>query len=303
MKLFISCSRKDKEIAYFYKNALYEIGIDAITVASFKLGGNFFDALKYEINSADGVLILLTKNFLSSAWAEAEMQYILSLGMNGSKICILAEKFIELPLFLQNYSYYMIETIEQPNKILLANIVISLMPTSPKDDIKSSVESRDTLINVDFTPAKKQIMIAQKEITINVNQSWIEKIKNNKLNVELLKPREFEEIVAELYYKMGYSVELTQATRDGGKDIIASYMDKFGDCFIHYIECKKYRADRPIGVSLVKELAATIDDKKVNAGVIVTTSYFSPDAAAFGERHNTRIKLKKFLDLLKSFNN
>jgi hypothetical protein len=36
-----------------------------------------------------------------------------------------------------------------------------------------------------------------------------------------LEPRQFEELIAELFSRMGYVVELTNRTRDGGKDICA----------------------------------------------------------------------------------
>ena len=43
-------------------------------------------------------------------------------------------------------------------------------------------------------------------------------------NPELLKDlsrRLFEEVIAEVFHALGYEVELTKRTRDGGNDIIA----------------------------------------------------------------------------------
>ena len=37
-----------------------------------------------------------------------------------------------------------------------------------------------------------------------------------------LSPRRFEELIAEVCHRMGYKVELTPATRDGGRDIVAT---------------------------------------------------------------------------------
>lgn len=36
-----------------------------------------------------------------------------------------------------------------------------------------------------------------------------------------LSPREFEEVIAELFQRWGYAVELTPQTRDGGRDVLA----------------------------------------------------------------------------------
>lgn len=91
-----------------------------------------------------------------------------------------------------------------------------------------------------------------------------------------LRPREFEFFVASLYEKIGFNVEITQETRDGGKDIIATRE-------IHQnkekllIECKRY-IDEPIRVNLVRELWGTVVRARVNRGVLVTTSRFTPDA-------------------------
>lgn len=48
-------------------------------------------------------------------------------------------------------------------------------------------------------------------------------LKNNPLYVYQLSPREFEEVVAELFKAKGYEVKLTPATRDGGRDIIVKH--------------------------------------------------------------------------------
>lgn len=44
--------------------------------------------------------------------------------------------------------------------------------------------------------------------------------------------------MAEIYSKLGYKVEHTQKTKDGGKDIIIRKPEILGD-FIYYVELKK----------------------------------------------------------------
>lgn len=92
-----------------------------------------------------------------------------------------------------------------------------------------------------------------------------------------LTPREFEEFMAQLYNKLGYNVELTPKTRDGGKDIILRKPDVLGD-MVYYVECKRYKEKNKIGLDVVQRLAGIIETDKVNGGVIATTSYLSPIA-------------------------
>ena len=78
--------------------------------------------------------------------------------------------------------------------------------------------------------------------------------------------------MAEIYNKLGYKVECTQSTRDGGKDIIIRKPEILGD-FIYYVECKKYAAKRHIGVGIIRNLIGTVDTDRVNGGILATTSF------------------------------
>ena len=119
--------------------------------------------------------------------------------------------------------------------------------------------------------------------------------KNNKAIFDLT-PRQFEEFVAELMEKRGYRVDLTKATRDGGKDLIIANHADIGD-FIFYVECKKYAPTNPVGVNLVRELAGTVLADRVTAGIMVTSSYFSPDAINYSNQLKHQLSLVDFLKL------
>ena len=106
-----------------------------------------------------------------------------------------------------------------------------------------------------------------------VNDSVLKFLSENPEELYKLKPREFEEVMAEIYNRLGYDVELTKKTRDGGKDIILRKSDLVGD-FIYYVECKKYSSNRPLGIGLVREVLGTIITDKVNGGIIATTFFF-----------------------------
>ena len=129
-----------------------------------------------------------------------------------------------------------------------------------------------------------------------VNSNALQWLKMRPENMYKLKPREFEELMAELMVKRGYKVDLTQPTRDGGKDLIVARHDDFGN-FIYYIECKQYDAKNAVGVNLVRELMGAVHADQVTAGIMITSSYFSPDAIAYSKRVKHQMSLVDFIKL------
>jgi len=99
-----------------------------------------------------------------------------------------------------------------------------------------------------------------------------------------------------LWRKGGYKVDLTKATRDGGKDLIIANHSDIGN-FIFYVECKKYSPTIPVGVNLVRELAGTVLADRVTAGIMVTSSYFSPDAINYSTQVKHQLSLIDYLKL------
>jgi Restriction endonuclease len=90
--------------------------------------------------------------------------------------------------------------------------------------------------------------------------------------------RVFEEIVAEIFRKFGYEIELTKRTRDGGKDIIA--LRKNGDKVTErlLIECKHWQSK--IDVNPIRNLVgvAVTQDELPTGIILATTSTFTEDA-------------------------
>jgi HJR/Mrr/RecB family endonuclease len=109
--------------------------------------------------------------------------------------------------------------------------------------------------------------------------------------------RKFEELVAELMEKDGYSVELTPQSRDGGVDIYAVRSDAYGR-FLVIVDCKKYSKDNPIGPELVRTLFGTLNFKNASHGVIATTTRFTKDAREEASQCEFRISLKDHADVL-----
>lgn len=135
-----------------------------------------------------------------------------------------------------------------------------------------------------------------KPIVISTSERIIKRLQQSPTDVHQLTSRQYEEIIAELFRDMGHEVTLTQATRDGGSDIIVSMKNEIGD-FLCLVDAKKYRADRKIGVSMVRTLQGTLTDSPATSAMLVTTSSYSRDARAMQERHKYKLSLRDYTDV------
>jgi hypothetical protein len=105
----------------------------------------------------------------------------------------------------------------------------------------------------------------------------------NVLRTTEVDPRLFEEIIAEVWHGLGYAVELTKQTRDGGYDVVAVRSHLTTERYL--IECKRPTKARTVGVRPVRELYAVKVSGRATKGVLATTAYFSPEATMFFEDH------------------
>lgn len=207
-----------------------------------------------------------------------------------------------LPQFNLPDSYY--EVIQNLSNVLqslnIEAMYVANVPLSEDEEIDQE--------DVKFVNEKiiTEIYQPDNEKTINNNESPIIKIlpvndyvlkylSENPNAFYSLNGNEFENVMAEIYSKLGYDVTLTPATRDGGKDIIIRKPEILGD-FIYYVECKKYAPKRPIGLSIVRNLIGTINTDRVNGGIIATTSFLSRDAIDFikDNKYDYQIKLHDY---------
>lgn len=93
--------------------------------------------------------------------------------------------------------------------------------------------------------------------------------------------REFEEWADGLFRQLGFAVELTPASRDGGVDLIARQTDVVGVETVLYIQCKNYAA--PIGVEPVRALVGCLPPDEPGArAAMVCPGGFTADAMKYG---------------------
>ena len=129
-----------------------------------------------------------------------------------------------------------------------------------------------------------------------VNDQLLDLVARKPDLLHAVSSRRFEELVAELLMAEGFLVELTPASRDGGRDILVKSTSILGNSLI-LVECKKYSLDRPVGVGVVRSLYGTVLHERANAGVLVTTSTFTRGAQEFQRSVPYQLTLKDYLDI------
>ena len=129
------------------------------------------------------------------------------------------------------------------------------------------------------------------EVIQTITSELIKYLKAHPQELYALKPRQFEELIAEILASYGWEVQLTPPMKDGGYDIFAVSKDIAGVRTSWIIECKKYREDRKIGVDIVRGLFGVKLDLKVANAMLATTSYFTQGAEAYkASRYDLELK-------------
>ena len=109
---------------------------------------------------------------------------------------------------------------------------------------------------------------------------WLWRSDDSDDDLEKVSPREFEQLIARLYEQMGYRVELTKQSRDGGVDLYARRQHEVGTEELA-IECKHYRK-HTVGVAPARALYGVLTAQpQLTRAVIVTSGSFSPDCQKF----------------------
>lgn len=97
-------------------------------------------------------------------------------------------------------------------------------------------------------------------------------------NIMDLTPIQFENLVGNVFTKMGLETKLTRSSRDGGVDVVAyDTRPVLGGRVV--IQAKRYR--NTVGVSAVRDLFGTMMNEGANKGILVTTSGYGADAFTF----------------------
>lgn len=123
-----------------------------------------------------------------------------------------------------------------------------------------------------------------------------ELLEYNENRIKDMSPRDFEFFVANIFRELGYSVKVTQSTRDGGKDIIAT--KAYPVPFSLIIECKHWR--NKVDISVIRSVyGVQVSNKNFNKSVVVTSSTFTRDARKFADEQINQMTLWDIGDLLR----
>lgn len=97
-------------------------------------------------------------------------------------------------------------------------------------------------------------------------------------NINSLTGVEFERVCKVLLESMGFSVETTKTTGDGGIDLIA-YNTQPLLSGKYIIQCKRYTGS--VGEPIIRDLYGVVTAERANKGILMTTGHFTKSAVAF----------------------
>lgn len=104
-----------------------------------------------------------------------------------------------------------------------------------------------------------------------IEEKYIKSASDKNAYIFSLTSREFEILIAILYEALGYKVNLTKATRDGGKDIIAEINENERKEKV-FVECKLYKTCE-LKKETVRALGYTMLSEEATQAVIFTSGY------------------------------
>ena len=136
---------------------------------------------------------------------------------------------------------------------------------------------------VELTPVKPIMKITKKDNRIIQSANIIDDFDPTQ-NLASMDWDKFEVLIRDLIQKEfgddGSTVEVTRASRDAGVDAIAFDEDPIrGGKFV--IQAKRY--NNLVPVSAVRDLYGTVVNEGAVKGILVTTSYYGPDAVGFAK--------------------
>ena len=92
-----------------------------------------------------------------------------------------------------------------------------------------------------------------------------------------LPPREFEDMIVELYHRAGHKAKRTGASGDHGVDIVVEA--KNGEKWV--VQCKRWRGS--VGEPIVRDFYGVVQHEKADKGILFTTGRFTSPAQQWVE--------------------
>jgi uncharacterized protein YihD (DUF1040 family) len=123
--------------------------------------------------------------------------------------------------------------------------------------------------------------LAKRAKIVNYRLATVKYLKDSRIhklirsNFESISPFEFEDLIGDLFIKMGYSVQVTPKSGDYGIDVIAVKGED-----VIAIQAKKYSKGNNVGNQEIQKLlgAMQLNTVKANKAILITSSDFTVSA-------------------------
>lgn len=102
-------------------------------------------------------------------------------------------------------------------------------------------------------------------------------VARNPRALDRIEWRDLERIVAEIFDGLGFHVELTPSSKDGGKDVILECVVR-GARHSYIVEVKHWRSGTRVGGSAVREFVAVVEREARQGGVFLSSSGYTENA-------------------------
>lgn len=260
--IFLCHSSNDKQFVRRLTERLHNDGIDTwFDELEIKVGEQIHSKINEGLKKSDFFGVVLSKSSVKSKWVETELNSASSLEKYQNRgvfvLPILTEECDVPPLLMDKRYANFTEDFDSAYKEITESIFYQFKQRHPEFDLN-------------------------KIKPIPINEEVISELAKNE--IDNLSPRRFEELTAQLFSKLGYKVQLTGMTRDGGMDIVASNeITKGLKPHNVIIECKRYSKDNSIGAAIIRNLLGTMFMNKADRGILVTSSQFTREAINIAE--------------------
>jgi Restriction endonuclease/TIR domain len=298
--IFLSYASEDKaSVAWPLANAMRDRGWSIwFDEAELVPGDNLTAAIDRGLAEAEMAVVIFSPAFLGKQWPRRELEALLQRETaEGRKLIV--------PIWHQ---------VNPPDVADLSPMLATRLSISTAHGIPAVVDQLERVrqytldllevghlangIGIDGRPLNSDDP-ARQTLDLSVvtfNDRAIKYLAANPQLLYELAPRQFEELVAELYSRAGFEVELTPASGDDGADVYAIRRDDLGSTLI-VVQAKRYKPELKVKASAVRELYGTVDLANASAGVLITTSSFQPKAEEYAEKLEWRLSLKDYARL------
>lgn len=141
-------------------------------------------------------------------------------------------------------------------------------------------------LRANFSPAPTELLPVPAVVEFDVNDPrFIEEqdiisALDERTNLVDLTPDAFEQLITNLFNRMGFDAYPTRRSKDGGVDCIAHYK-KSVVSGKYVIQSKRWT--NTLQVDAVRDLFGAMDHERANTGILITTSKFAPACYKFAD--------------------